>query len=40
MSDANTRIDEIVNKSDVVLFMKGTAFVPAMRLFQPRGGDS
>jgi monothiol glutaredoxin len=28
MSDANTRIDEIVNKSDVVLFMKGTALFP------------
>jgi monothiol glutaredoxin len=28
MSDANARIDEIVNKSDVVLFMKGTALFP------------
>jgi monothiol glutaredoxin len=28
MSDANSRIDEIVNSSDVVLFMKGTALFP------------
>ncbi len=28
MSDANARIDEIVNKNDVVLFMKGTALFP------------
>ena len=28
MSDANTRIDELVKSSDVVLFMKGTALFP------------
>ena len=28
MSDTNTRLDEIVNASDVVLFMKGTALFP------------
>ncbi len=28
MSDANTRIDEIVSSNDVVLFMKGTALFP------------
>ncbi len=28
MSDAQTRIDEIVRRSDVVLFMKGTALFP------------
>ena len=28
MSDANTRIDEIVKSNDVVLFMKGTALFP------------
>jgi monothiol glutaredoxin len=28
MSDTKTRIDEIVGRSDVVLFMKGTALFP------------
>jgi monothiol glutaredoxin len=28
MADANARIDEIVKKNDVVLFMKGTALFP------------
>jgi monothiol glutaredoxin len=28
MSDANARIDELVKKSDIVLFMKGTALFP------------
>lgn len=28
MSDANARIDEILNGHDVVLFMKGTALFP------------
>ena len=28
MSDTNTRLDEIVNASDVVLFMKGSALFP------------
>ena len=28
MPDAKTRIDEIVKKNDVVLFMKGTALFP------------
>ena len=28
MADVTTRIDEIVRKSDVVLFMKGTALFP------------
>ena len=28
MSDANARIDEIVQSNDVVLFMKGTALFP------------
>ena len=28
MSDARTRIDEIVRSNDVVLFMKGTALFP------------
>jgi monothiol glutaredoxin len=28
MSDATTRIDEIVRSNDVVLFMKGTALFP------------
>jgi monothiol glutaredoxin len=28
MSDTKTRIDEIVQKNDVVLFMKGTALFP------------
>ena len=28
MTDTNTRLDEIVNASDVVLFMKGTALFP------------
>jgi monothiol glutaredoxin len=28
MSDTKTRIDELVHKSDVVLFMKGTALFP------------
>jgi monothiol glutaredoxin len=28
MTDANSRIDEIVNRSDVVLFMKGSALFP------------
>ena len=28
MSDTKARIDEIVHKSDVVLFMKGTALFP------------
>jgi monothiol glutaredoxin len=28
MTDVNSRIDEIVNKSDIVLFMKGTALFP------------
>jgi monothiol glutaredoxin len=28
MSDANSRIDEIVKSSDVVLFMKGTELFP------------
>jgi monothiol glutaredoxin len=28
MSDSKARIDEIVQKSDVVLFMKGTALFP------------
>ena len=28
MSDANARIDEIVQSKDVVLFMKGTALFP------------
>lgn len=28
MSDINARIDEIVNESDVVLFMKGTPLFP------------
>lgn len=28
MSEANSRIEEIVNSNDVVLFMKGTALFP------------
>jgi monothiol glutaredoxin len=28
VSDAKSRIDDIVNKNDVVLFMKGTALFP------------
>ena len=28
MSDVNDRIDEIVKKNDIVLFMKGTALFP------------
>lgn len=28
MSDVNARIGEIVNKNDIVLFMKGTALFP------------
>ncbi len=28
MTDVNSRIDEIVRKSDIVLFMKGTALFP------------
>jgi monothiol glutaredoxin len=28
MTDTNTRIDEIVSKNDIVLFMKGTALFP------------
>ena len=28
MADANQRIDEIVKKNDIVLFMKGTALFP------------
>ena len=28
MTDVRTRIDEIVKKSDIVLFMKGTALFP------------
>ncbi len=28
MSDANARIEEIVGKNDIVLFMKGTALFP------------
>ncbi len=28
MTDTKTRLDEIVNKSDIVLFMKGTALFP------------
>jgi monothiol glutaredoxin len=28
MTDVNSRIDEIVKKSDIVLFMKGTALFP------------
>ena len=28
MSDVNTRIGEIVNKNDIVLFMKGTPLFP------------
>lgn len=28
MTDARTRIDEIVKKDDIVLFMKGTALFP------------
>src|SRR5689334_7070304 len=28
MSNVNARLDEIVNKNDVVLFMKGTALFP------------
>jgi monothiol glutaredoxin len=28
MTDANSRIDEIVNSKDVVLFMKGTSLFP------------
>ena len=28
MSDTNARLDEIVNKNDVVLFMKGSALFP------------
>ena len=28
MTDTNARLDEIVNRSDVVLFMKGTALFP------------
>jgi monothiol glutaredoxin len=28
MTDVTTRIDEIVKKSDIVLFMKGTALFP------------
>ena len=28
MSDVNERIDEIVKKNDIVLFMKGTALFP------------
>jgi len=28
MTDTTTRLDEIVNSSDVVLFMKGTALFP------------
>ena len=28
MTDVSTRIDEIVKKSDIVLFMKGTALFP------------
>jgi monothiol glutaredoxin len=28
MSDVNARIEDIVNKDDVVLFMKGTALFP------------
>ncbi len=28
MSDANTRIDEVVKNNDIVLFMKGTALFP------------
>jgi len=28
MTDANSRIDEIVNSNEVVLFMKGTALFP------------
>ena len=28
MSDANSRIDDIVKKNDIVLFMKGTALFP------------
>ena len=39
MSDANSRIDEHRQENDIVLFMKGTRAVPAMRLFEPGGGD-
>jgi monothiol glutaredoxin len=28
MTDTNARLDDIVNKNDVVLFMKGTALFP------------
>jgi monothiol glutaredoxin len=28
MTDSRTRIDEIVNQNDIVLFMKGTALFP------------
>jgi monothiol glutaredoxin len=28
MTDTNARLDEIVNKNDIVLFMKGTALFP------------
>ena len=28
MTEANQRIDEIVNRNDIVLFMKGTALFP------------
>ena len=28
MTDTNARLDEIVNSSDIVLFMKGTALFP------------
>jgi hypothetical protein len=35
MSDAQQRIDDLVKNNDVVLFMKGNASFPDVRLFGP-----
>ena len=39
MSDAQQRIDELVKSNDVLLFMKGNASFPDVRLFGPRDPD-
>ena len=39
MSDAQQRIDQLVKSSDVLLFMKGNASFPHVRLFRPRDPD-
>ena len=40
MSDGQQRIEQLVKNNDVLLFMKGDADFPDVRLFRPRRSRS